>query len=357
MIGMLLVEDESFERMSLATCVDWSLIGVHIIAEAANGSQGLSKALELRPDIVLTDVKMPVMDGIEMSRRLRNALPDTKILFLSSYDDFEYAKQAIGLNISAYLMKPVNETELLRTVKKAADELEEERLEKMLLSKERDHLSRSGQLARQALLNRFLGGVRLTDTDLRSLGLEWFLDPGQTFLIILCTYEPGAVNPIDVKLEALLKAVSKACSHTAYTSMSEGQTVLLCGIGREDAQKAAQRVGVTLRAFFESESVDVRVTMKSGDNADQLYTDLLAKAVRMPHTAEGKAHNKDRIVSEMKEIIKRDYAQPLTLESVARLMHFTPNYLGTIFRNLAGISVSHYLLETRLACAKEMMEA
>jgi two-component system response regulator YesN len=61
--------------------VDWGLIGVEIIGEAANGSQGFSKVLELKPDIVLTDVKMPAVDGIEMSRRIRNVEPDVKILF------------------------------------------------------------------------------------------------------------------------------------------------------------------------------------------------------------------------------------------------------------------------------------
>ena len=113
MVTMILVEDESFERRALMEHIDWSLIGVEIIGEAINGQQGLTLTMERRPDIVLTDVSMPAMNGIEMARKIRAILPETRILFLSAYDDFDYARQAIDLNIQAYVMKPVNENELL----------------------------------------------------------------------------------------------------------------------------------------------------------------------------------------------------------------------------------------------------
>ena len=110
MLKMIVIEDESFERSSIINYVDWSIISVEVIGEAANGSQGLSLALDLKPDIILTDVKMPVMDGIEMARQIRAKLSEVKIIFVSSYDDFEYARQAIDLNISAYLMIPLQKT-------------------------------------------------------------------------------------------------------------------------------------------------------------------------------------------------------------------------------------------------------
>lgn len=82
MVTMIIVEDEAFERNALKQCIDWNLIGVEIIGEASNGAQGLSLTLEKKPDIVLTDVCMPVMNAIEMSKNIRNILPETK-LFLS----------------------------------------------------------------------------------------------------------------------------------------------------------------------------------------------------------------------------------------------------------------------------------
>ena len=132
MITMIVVEDGNLERAFLKNCIDWELIGVQIIGEALNGSQGLSLVLELHPNIVLADVRMPVMDGIEKSKKIRNIAPDTKIIFLSSYDDFEYAKQAVNLNAFAYVNKPVNEGELLKIIKHAADEIAEKTMEKRL---------------------------------------------------------------------------------------------------------------------------------------------------------------------------------------------------------------------------------
>ena len=358
---MLLVEDESFERTSLATCVDWGLIGVEIIGEAANGSQGLAKVLEHKPDIVLTDVKMPVLDGIEMSRRIRNVTPDVKILFLSSYDDFEYAKQAIDLNISAYLMKPVNEMELLRVVKRVADGINEKMLEQRLLSKEQDNLSRSLSLARQALISCALSGMRIFKPDTRNLGLDWLLDPDQRFLLVLCGYEPGTLHPIDAKLGYLSQQVSKICTYSASVCVSEGQTVVLCGIGQENAPQAAQRVGAVLREVFETEGVDVRVAMSTGDNVAAMYTALLKKDVSALHAAhankkvQNKAQNKEQIVREIKRIISERYAQPLTLESIARELHFTPNYVSTLFKSVTKTSVNHYLLRVRLERSKQML--
>ena len=135
MATLMIVEDESFERNALKNSIDWELIGVKVIGEAANGAQGLNLAMELKPDIILTDVSMPVMNAIEMTERIRKILPETKILFISSYDDFEYARQGIELNIFSYMTKPVNEMLLLRNVKKAVDQITEKELEKRLYNK------------------------------------------------------------------------------------------------------------------------------------------------------------------------------------------------------------------------------
>jgi len=355
---MLLVEDESFERASLATCVDWGLVGIEIAGEAANGSQGLAKVMELKPDIVLTDVKMPGMDGIEMSRRIRNAAPDVKILFLSSYDDFEYAKKAIDLNISAYLMKPVNETELLRVVKKVADEINEKKLEQRLLSKEQDHLSRSLSLARQALVSRALGGVRALESDIRNLGLDWLLAPDQQFLIVLCSYEPGALYPIDAEMERLARQVSIIFKHSVNVCVNAGQMAVLCAIGRENAQPAARRVGRALREFFEARGLELRTTLVTGGDIAAMYAALMKKNVGAPHAAATarKGQNKEQIVRDIEHIIMERYARPLTLESIARELHFTPNYVGTIFKSVTNTSVNQYLLRVRLERSKQMLE-
>ncbi len=359
MITMLLVEDESFERKSLATCIDWELIGVALVGEAVNGSQGLSKTLELKPDIVLTDVKMPVMNGIEMSRRIRQAAPEVKILFLSSYDDFEYAKQAIDLNISAYLMKPVNEVELLRVVKKVVDEISTKRLEQQLLLKKQDNLSVSVGLARQALVSRALGGMHVEEADARSLGLEWLFLPEQNFVITLCVHEPEALVPIDAKLDQLSQRVQRIMPRSACVCMNPGYLIVLCAPPEGDGDKVSEAVQAALRAFFgEQGAPSVRIESAGGHDLARLHARLLRQGLHdapvLPRT-DKKKQNKEQIVRTIEQIITEQYQSPLTLESIARGLHFTPNYVGSIFKSVTRLSVNRYLLQVRLEKAKALL--
>ena len=129
MYKVLIVEDEDIIRKGIAYTMDWMGMGCTIVGEAVNGREGLEKIKELEPDIVLADIMMPIMDGIEMIRRAREdaAIAPFKPVILTSYADFEYAKKAIELDVSAYLMKPVDEEELKKNIAKIISEIERDR--------------------------------------------------------------------------------------------------------------------------------------------------------------------------------------------------------------------------------------
>ncbi|MCR5656894.1 MAG: response regulator [Butyrivibrio sp.] len=125
MYRVLIVEDEDIIRKGIAYTMDWMGMGCTIAGEAANGKEGLEKIEELKPDIVLADIMMPVIDGIEMIRKAKENY-SFKSIILTSYADFDYAKQAIDLDVSAYLMKPVDERELKKNVEKIIAEIEKD---------------------------------------------------------------------------------------------------------------------------------------------------------------------------------------------------------------------------------------
>ena len=98
-----------------------------------------------KPDILITDIRMPFMDGLELSRLVKQELPDIKIMILSGYDEFEYAKEAIKIGITDYLVKPISGAKLLEAVKKVAQVIEEEKEQKEFLQtfeKEREENAR-----------------------------------------------------------------------------------------------------------------------------------------------------------------------------------------------------------------------
>ena len=135
MISLFLVEDERIARESIRDNVPWQEHDILFLGDAPDGEVALPQLLEKRPDILLTDIKMPFMDGLELSRLVKKALPRTRIIVLSGYNEFEYAKEAIKIGISDYLLKPVSSAGLIDALKKAADEIREERENSRLLER------------------------------------------------------------------------------------------------------------------------------------------------------------------------------------------------------------------------------
>lgn len=139
MIRLLLVDDEKTTRDGLQECIPWKELGVDMVEVAENGVKALEKAIEFRPHIVLTDVRMPKMNGIELAEKLKLELPQCKIIFLSGYTDKEYLKSAIQLQALNYIEKPVNIEEvkevILGTVSLCKTEEENKRNEIGLIKK------------------------------------------------------------------------------------------------------------------------------------------------------------------------------------------------------------------------------
>ena len=120
---ILIVDDEKLTRSGLISSIDWKELGIGEIIEASNGSEGIRLAMEARPDIVLTDMRMPRMDGVTMARRIRERLPDSAVIFMSGYSDKEYLKAAIDLKAVSYVEKPLDTAEVSEAVRKASEEL------------------------------------------------------------------------------------------------------------------------------------------------------------------------------------------------------------------------------------------
>lgn len=112
MIKVMIVDDEKYVRMGIKGDTDWALIGCEVVGEAANGEEALKVAESTGPDLVISDIKMPRMNGIELAEKLLEKYPDIRIIFLTAYSEFEYARQAVRLGVSDYLLKPFRDGEL-----------------------------------------------------------------------------------------------------------------------------------------------------------------------------------------------------------------------------------------------------
>ena len=116
MLKVLIVEDEELIRKGIALTVDWATLDCVVVGEAANGAEGLEKAEKCDPDLIITDLKMPQMDGIEMLERLRQAGKTTHVIILTAYDSFSYVQTALRLEAVDYLLKPFHDGDLEKAV-------------------------------------------------------------------------------------------------------------------------------------------------------------------------------------------------------------------------------------------------
>ena len=132
---VLLVDDEENVISVILKKINWEELGFSVIGYAHNGIKALEMAEEEQPDVVMTDIKMPYMDGLELSRRLKNEFPNVKILLFSGFDEFEYAKEAVHLEVEEYVLKPIDSDELKSVFLRIKDNLDREDRERKNLEK------------------------------------------------------------------------------------------------------------------------------------------------------------------------------------------------------------------------------
>lgn len=132
MYRMIIVEDDEIVCNGLARSIDWKAYGVEVVGTAFDGEYAVELIEKLVPDVVVTDICMPFMDGLELASLIGESFPYIKVILLTAYKDFQYARRAIKLKVSDYLVKPVETRELIEAIQRACREIEVENDDKGL---------------------------------------------------------------------------------------------------------------------------------------------------------------------------------------------------------------------------------
>lgn len=130
MLKTFLVEDEVVIREMIKKMIPWEQYGFELAGEASDGEMALPLILKSKPDLLITDIKMPFMDGLTLCKLVKKELPDIKIVILSGYDDFNYAKQAINIGVEDYLLKPITKNAFIERLEEIHNRYEHEKTQK-----------------------------------------------------------------------------------------------------------------------------------------------------------------------------------------------------------------------------------
>ncbi len=188
---LLLVDDSVFDREGLARRVDWGSLDIELVGTAENGEEGASLARALHPDIVLTDIVMPRMDGLEMAERIRMDQPDVRLVFMSSYDEFEYARTAVDLGADSYIMKPVVPEELALVLRRTCDAIESRARARRHQDELREKLRQSMPVLRENFLRELAYGRVVVEHTLASQASYLGIPLEKPFVAILAQPDSG----------------------------------------------------------------------------------------------------------------------------------------------------------------------
>ncbi|RAU92349.1 response regulator [Paenibacillus sp. YN15] len=156
---MIIADDEMNVREGLREVVDWAAMGIEVIALAANGQEAYDLCIAHKPDILLTDIRMPMFDGLEVSARLKEATPLLRIIIISGIQDFHYVKTALKLEADGYLLKPIKLDELTETVSQVVASMEAERARKLQVERMEQNLKESMPVLKEKFMADLLTGI------------------------------------------------------------------------------------------------------------------------------------------------------------------------------------------------------
>lgn len=238
-----MVDDEEEVRTSILRTIDWESAGFTVVGDAENGQDALEMVELYEPDVVLTDIRMPYMDGLALAEQLRQTHPSIKVVIFSGFDDFEYAKQAIRLNILEYILKPVNAEELTAILHRIRETLEEETRQLRDVHTLRESFVKNLPILKENFLNNLIRGA-VDETQIPVLLREYRLDLGEASCWAVAQVVLGAAagqSPLEQERELQPLSVKKLidtnlegrCRFASFHS-SAGLCLVL-GLGGENA--------------------------------------------------------------------------------------------------------------------------
>lgn len=298
MIKVFLVEDEVIIRNSIKNNIHWETHGFEFAGEASDGEMALSMILQIKPEIVITDIRMPFMDGLELSRQIKKNLPQTTIIILSGYGEFDYAKEAIKIGVTDYLSKPITEKQLLESLEKIKEKIEKKNKEKEDALKLQEKTEENRQSRMYQLLGDLIRG-RISVTELldkgNALGIS-LMAPVYNFMMMKVTLLN--MNTSGKEFKDYQEKIRRMIENTAdgnenmiiFRRATEGYVFMIKGQNKTELQETIEHYIRNIQNQFNGWN-DIRYFIGVGSAVERMHElsksyDCASKAFMYQYTSD-----------------------------------------------------------------------
>ncbi|MDR1576467.1 MAG: response regulator [Treponema sp.] len=260
MYKVFLVEDEIVVREGIRNSIPWDKTPYSLAGEAPDGEMALSMIQDIKPDILITDIRMPFMDGLALSRIVKKTLPWIKIIILSGHDEFEYAREAISVGVEEYLLKPVSARDMIATLDRITKRIDEEKERLLNIEKLKAQARSSADILRDKWLSDFMKG-RIPAVDAIEKGREFGVDLLARSYIVLVA---GIVSPAEkeeqlISVKIILLAIMEKYANSVWFSENDKQFVIILkempnNVTGGDSRAATEELAYAIAQAFKYEA-------------------------------------------------------------------------------------------------------
>ncbi|WP_046176119.1 response regulator transcription factor [Domibacillus indicus] len=349
---VIIADDEPMIREGLAESVNWPELGMEVVAEAEDGEEALELALKHDIDLLLADLNMPIMNGIDVIRALKEQKPNCQVIIITGHDEFVYAQEAVRMNVTDYILKPVRPEQLRQVVRNVRDKLEEARNQASRVERMNEQLAKNELMLKEAFGRDWVKGL-LNEKEVE-MQLEFFglpvRTPSEIGIIRSQSYRSGKPLLTEKDRRMMLFAVKNITEEwlieTEHLLFSDEEHVMLI-TWRPLEEKLIRAIEETLKQYMNIHSRFYRD--KVTGHATSSYKRCLERAEQDAAASP--------IVRRAKEYINQHFEDAsLSLESTAESLQVSPVYLSRIIKQELGVSFVQLVTGKRMNKAVHLLE-
>lgn len=358
---MLIVDDEPIVRKGLKETIDWSKENIEITHTAKHGGEALEIVKNHAIDLVITDIRMPIMDGVEFIQAVKALGLDLNIVVLSGYKDFEYAKTSLESGAFTYLLKPIDNQELIDKVKEARDALEASREKTSFQKTATEDL---GKLREFFIIDALKGRIETSD-HYRHKSQQYGLPVIEEGTLVYVQNEVALSDPsdaLDKFREALIEEKHLKEPPSYYAKMNPDTFVYVHGITDKKKVQTAYEHALFRYESSEGETFLIGLsTFSSFEGLAEAYQLAKTRAQGKPypylnHIVSDETHATLKPqVREALEYIAKHYDENITVKTVSEALYVSDSYLMHAFKDNLNRTFNEYLTTYRLKKAKELL--